>query len=289
MPPTRESSTEGAPVESARYFARLYSPPSQQVILDALFSIEHEVFESLRPGIDHHVAHSRLQWWREECERTLSGHAVHPLTRTLVDAVQPSLQSLAGLSGVVDVAVWDLARATFESRRELTAYCERWATAMIELIANATRSALGNAEAAPSGGWRALGAAMREIELLNDIAREAHLGRIRLPLDELDRAKVDSRTLAKPPWPGQIADILRARYAVLRGEIARAVANIDGAEQPPLRGILVWAALVWRSSQRAERALPAQQPPGRLDAIADAWVAWRVARKATAGRFSLTE
>jgi hypothetical protein len=77
MSPTRES-------YSTRYFAQLYSPASQHVVLEALFGIEHEVSESLRPGIDHQVAHSRLQWWREECERTADGHPVHPLTRTLV-------------------------------------------------------------------------------------------------------------------------------------------------------------------------------------------------------------
>src|SRR5882757_4588568 len=71
---------------SARYFALLYSPASQRLVLDALFGIEREIFESLRPGLDHHVAHSRLQWWREECERTAAGRPVHPLTRALIDA-----------------------------------------------------------------------------------------------------------------------------------------------------------------------------------------------------------
>src|SRR5882724_1463338 len=80
MPPTPEA-------HSARYFALLYSPAPQRLVLDALFGIEHEVSESLRPGLDHHVAHSRLQWWREECERAASGRPVHPLTRGLVDAL----------------------------------------------------------------------------------------------------------------------------------------------------------------------------------------------------------
>src|SRR5882724_3097231 len=139
MPATPES-------HSARYFALLYSPASQRLVLDALFGIEREIFESLRPGLDHHVAHSRLQWWREECERAAAGRPVHPLTRALVDAVtgtgggagalssvklRAGLPQLAGLCGLVDLAVWDLAGATFETRRELTAYCERWSAAMI--------------------------------------------------------------------------------------------------------------------------------------------------------------
>ena len=289
---------------SARYFALLYSPPSQRLALDALFGIEREISESLRPGLDHHVAHSRLQWWREECERAAVGRPVHPMTRALVDAVTaaPSsasaptslanssavpLPQLGGLCGLVDVAVWDLAGATFETRRELTAYCERWSAAIIEPFA--PRKAA-DAPATPDtriANWSTLGAAMREIEMLSHLAREAHYGRLRVPLDELESAKVDPGVLAKPPWPVAVVELLRARHESLRDEITRALSDVDGAQQPGLRGLLVWAGLVRRSSQRTEDALPDRLRLGRFDAVADAWLAWRVARRATIGRFRL--
>ncbi|MBV8805110.1 MAG: squalene/phytoene synthase family protein [Sinobacteraceae bacterium] len=275
--------SEATESSSARYFALLYSPASQQIVLEALFGVEREVLESLRPGIDHQVAHSRLKWWREECERASEGRAVHPLTRTLVDTLKHTSpeagspgSALQGLSGFVDVAVWDLAGATFESRRELTAYCERWASAMIGPIVH-------------SGPWQTVGAAMREVELLGDLAREAHHGRLRLPLNELDRAKADPSVLASPPWPDAVAEIVRARYRALRDEIAHALAEVDREQQSTARGLLVWAALAWRLSQRAERALPDRvRRSGRFDAISDAWFAWRMARRATMGRFRLS-
>jgi hypothetical protein len=55
-----------------------------------------------------------------------------------------------------------------------------------------------------------------------------------------------------------------------------------------VRGLLVWAALACRSSQRAERALPDRLHPGKLDAVSDAWFAWRVARAGTITRFNLS-
>jgi phytoene synthase len=280
MPVTPES-------HSARYFALLYSPAPQRLVLEALFGIEHEIFASLRPGLDHHVAHSRLQWWREECERAAVGRPVHPLTRALVDAVNGlhPLPQLAGLCGLVDVAVWDLAGATFETRRELTAYCERWSAAMIEPLTLAPRKA---ADAPVSSdtritNWSSLGAAMREIEMLSHLAREAHYGRLRVPLDELESAKADPGVLAKPPWPAAVVELLRARHESLRDEITGALGEVDRAQQPGLRGLLVWAALARRSSERTERALPDRLHLGRFDAVADTWFAWRIARRATIG------
>ncbi|MGB6486103.1 MAG: hypothetical protein WBE91_04400, partial [Steroidobacteraceae bacterium] len=112
-----------------RFLAWLYSTPAQQPVLAALCAIEREVGASLRPGVDHQVAHTRLEWWREECARCAAGHPVHPLTRELrihLQRLAPAARvdsALAELSGLTDIATWDLASATFERRAELTAYC----------------------------------------------------------------------------------------------------------------------------------------------------------------------
>jgi phytoene/squalene synthetase len=374
------------PLEPMRYLAWLYSPPLKRAVLAALCEIEREIASSLRPGLDHHVAHTRLQWWREECERCAQGRPVHPMTRELVRAYggpstvaprdalaslrafsaphgektetlgggtgaggenatasgdetdPPESSPLAGIMGFADTAVWDLAGATFETRRELTAYCERWAAAMIEpVVAHATpagttatsspghgvptdvslRHAIPTDEpatAAPRGGaptdkslkdaappgasspsavpaavrWRAMGVALREIELLADLAREVHSGRLRVPLDELERAGVDPSSVNKPPWSAALCTLLRERHEALRSCLAENVAGLESREQADFRGILVWAALAWRLSWRAQRALPNPIVPRRYHALADGWHAWRAARRAMTGSFRLS-
>jgi len=390
--------------QSARYFALLYASPAERPALEALFGIEREVLDSVHPSLDHHVAHSRLQWWREECERAARGSAAHPLTRALIAALgdpqAKSVPQLTGLCGIVDVATWDLASATFETRRELDAYCQRWAVAMIEpLVAAATRPAVAAAaptanhslksaaaDAAPppqaagspsaspeqtrlsassstnpaasatlrtsvaltsptanssstsadanappslaaargrstsakstrqgsfgalldsaasakaatsatllasaerTAAWQDLGAAICEIELLASLALDAHKGRIRFALDELESANVDTNSLATLPWPETAAALIRSRLAFLRNKIERSVAGSSREQQQALRGLLVWAALSWRTAQRMERALPNRPQPGRFDGVGDAWFAWRIARRATVGRFRL--
>jgi 15-cis-phytoene synthase len=321
-------------LSSERYLAWLYSPQVQQPVLTALCQIEAEVAASLRQGIEHHVAHARLQWWREECERAARGRPAHPLTRSLVRALgggnsdagaAPSStaigtttdradwpsNSIAGISGFVDTAVWDLAGATFETRKELTAYCERWATAMFGVAAaglgaeaaHAARSAHVAEQLAAAPGHatyamdassapgpmrlRALGAAVREVELLAGLAREAHAGRLRVPLDELERAGVDASSLAKAPWPTELVNLLRERHESLRKTIASTVSQFSADDQASIRGLLVWAELAWRLSRRAQRALPNVVLPRRYHVFADGWHAWRAAHRAGVGRLRL--
>jgi phytoene synthase len=261
--------------QRARYFALLYSPARERAVLEALLGLEREITASLRPGLDHQVAHSRLQWWLEECGRCAQGKAMHPLTQKLTTACG-SAQALGGLSGLVDTAIWDLARATFETRTELTAYCGRWTAAMLEPF-NAT------AAIPILTPLRALGAALRELELLNALASDAQAGKLRLPLDELDRGGAEPAVLAEPPWPRALAELVRSRHEVLRAASAQAVAAFSAEQQARLRGLMVWAALTCRASARAQRSLPDQARQRRSVVLADAWHAWRSARQAIHG------
>lgn len=277
-----------------RFFAWLYSTPSQQPVLAALCGIEREIGASLEPGLDHHVAHTRLQWWREELGRCAAGKPVHPLTRELQAHLPgaapgiPANSALAGLSGLVDIATWDLAGATFEGREELTAYCRRWATAMVAPLAPTADSLRnGSRLSAAEGGWIEFGAALCELELLGRLAEDARRGRVRVPLDELERAAVAPQSIATPPWPRELADLLAGRHRALRRQLAAAIDGLLPDAQRSCRGLLVWAALAWQASVRAERALPLPAAPSAASAAAANWRAWRAARAAGAGRLHL--
>ncbi len=272
-----------------RFLAWLYSTPSQQPVLAALCGIEGEIAASIRPGIDHHVAHTRLEWWRAECERCAGGKPAHPLTRELLAhlrEVAPAAQArsaVAGLSGLVDTAAWDLAGATFERRAELTAYCRRWGAAMVPPLA----AAAGAAAAPATADWSEWGAALRELEMLGNLARDARSGRLRVPLDELEQATVAPQALATPPWPLGLAAALRGRHQALRRQLAAAAAHPSPENQQSVRGLLVWTALACQASQRAERALPHPPVTSIASAAAANWRAWRAARAAAAGSFRL--
>lgn len=261
----------GFPLASLRYFVWLYSPPDQQRVVQSLLGLEREIAGTQRAVTEHQVVHVRLEWWRAESERLTAGNPIHPLTRALSEEARrlklPTVP--AALSGFVDVATWDLAGATFESQREVTAYCERWSMAMFGTIA---------AFASAAGAMQALGAAVREIEFLAELARDARAGRLRLPLDELERIGADPRSLTKLPWPEAVAALVGERAAALRATVTAGLEELRRGETERVRSLFVWAGLALRLARRIERALPGPVMPGRADTLAESWQAWRAAR-----------
>ena len=267
---------------SQRYFAWLYSPPRLRAALDPLLGIVSEIRSALGRELDHGAAHMRLTWWREECERFAAGAAVHPLMRALGTAFRGDALSPLGL---VDAAVWDLAAATFASRAELEGYCERWAAAVTQIAAEAAvEDRVARVEASRFG--RTVGIALHEIELLANLVGDARSGRLRVPLDELEQAGLTPDMLARPPWPHQLAELIRKRLRELRQKLAAGVAALPASSQPSLRGLIVWAALARRQAQRLERALPYPARVGRMTRAADVWIAWRAAHQAERAVFS---
>jgi len=257
-----------------RSLAWLYFSAPQRRALTALTALEREIAASLRPGLDHQVAHTRLAWWREECARTAQGEPRHPLTRELGALFAPlGAGPLEGLAGLVDLTLWDLSCATFNTRRELDSYCKRWSATVIAPLA---RMALPGETAAHEP---AFGANLREIELLLALASDARAGRLRLPLDELERAQVSPESLARPPWTPALAALLQDRHEKLRAALGAAIASLAPEARRPLRGLLVWATMSCLASQRAQARLPRESRPREQQAPFDGWRAWRAARR----------
>jgi len=264
-----------------RVLSWLYCAPARRGAVAALYGIEQEIAHSLRPGLDHDVAHTRLAWWQQECERCARGEPTHPLTRTLHSALAPDAHlALARLDGLVGVAAWDLSAATFEDESELGGYCERWSAALMTPLAHLLRS---NGAAAPLG---LLGAALKQLELLCNLAPDARRGRLRLPLSALAAAQVaPERLAAGAPWPESLAQLLQVRHRQQRLALAAAVGALGGGAQRALRPLMVWSALAAGRSRRAQRALPGERASGDHHAPLDGYRAWRAAQQADVGRF----
>ncbi|MFI4913579.1 MAG: hypothetical protein ACHQAR_00065 [Steroidobacterales bacterium] len=72
------------PPDSIRYFVLLYAR-AHRPRAQLLFALADEIAASLSPQLDHHVAHLRLAWWREESLRMARGEPQHGWSRRLFE------------------------------------------------------------------------------------------------------------------------------------------------------------------------------------------------------------
>jgi hypothetical protein len=93
---------------SARYFALLYTPAARRGSLARLLGLGDEIGAGVARGLDHEVAHARLDWWRHEAGQYAAGHAQHPWLRALPG--DPDCAEHFELQELVQAAALDLAQ-----------------------------------------------------------------------------------------------------------------------------------------------------------------------------------
>jgi phytoene synthase len=182
--PVAAEVSSGVPTGSLEYFAVLFASAVRRNDLRALYTFAAAI-RRCSSMVNHDIAHTRLQWWRQELDRCFAGHAQHPLTRTL-QTLRPALDAadLTLLRELTVAADLDLAAFEYATWSQLSAYCFRAAGALQTVIA-ATLSSPESLSERERAFARRLGAAVRQVEMLRDVARDSSLGRCYVPLEML--------------------------------------------------------------------------------------------------------
>lgn len=266
-----------APPGSMRYFALLYVPPEKRDAITALYVIDAEIRESAQ-SVNHDVAHTRLQWWRQEIDRLVNANPQHPATRVLSAVNGFDRKHFSRLHELLVAADMDLARMTYLNMRELRAYSARSGGAIQELIAMLLAPAA--LEESARAAANRIGIGVRQAEMLRDIRQDAYDGRLYLPLEELAKDSLQIEDLRART----LSDKVKAALARFHQAIAPDLEIQGPAErgaQAYLRPLFVVAALHRRLLDRiARNHYEVATQRIELGPIEKPWVAWRAARRA---------
>jgi hypothetical protein len=238
------------PAGSPRYFALLYTQAALRPVLGTLLALADEIGAGGARGLEHSVAHLRLEWWRGEAERYAHGEPQHPWLRALL-AQHPASRGLK-LQPLVQAAAVDLATQTLSARPGVALPGAKLQSAVFELAASALR---------PDAGADPLAPPLQRT--LGDLGQHAL---------ELERFAAGAAPTAPP------AAALEA--------LCRQARSIDGARQPQLAPLLVWMVLAAAQARRRARR-PQRNRGSVLDGLADNMLAWNAARRAMRGRFRI--
>ncbi|MCB1623501.1 MAG: squalene/phytoene synthase family protein [Pseudomonadales bacterium] len=265
----REAFAAATPAGSARYFAWLYAHPKQRATLELLLALEYELESSVRPAIDHAVAHARLEWWEAEAERLLRGTAQHPIAQMLGSTRTTRPCPPIDLRAFIATLHWDLAGTPLTTSAEWQHYARSWSRAFFEPLVRLLVA--GDADEAP-----VLETSRNSIENYAQRAGGA-LG--------IARSLRRSAPLTPEDGGSGTGDFERTalRSAALT-DLRTAVATLAPTDQPRLRPTLVWLGCQYDAVSRNADVIP----PSGWSLLRANFRAWRFARCATAQTFELS-
>ena len=263
-----------------RELVQRFSPLSNRPALAALFSIEKEVLDTLRPTLEHTVSHAKLGWWSDELERLALGRPAHPAAVALARVAEARGRSAPDLRALAEHASVALACIAFVERAELDAYLRHWASSVfreLSVLSAATADDPRHLPIAERLAARA-GPAVREVELLFAFELHAPAGRVYTPIEPEQVATWTTRPLGEQP-----RHRLNNRLAQLEAELDGAVAEVPRPAHSTLASAIAWARLAQRTARLARGAAGLHGDLGRIEPLRRTIRAWRVAVRALHG------
>ena len=218
MSPEDYCQQKAAKSGSSFYYSFLFLPPQRRQAITALYAFCREVDDVVDECTDQALARTKLIWWRKEVAQMQNGAPTHPVTRALAPHLHTFNIRGEHLQAVIDGMEMDLDQTRYLDFPALKRYC--WHVASVVGIMSA--SIFGSTNPRTLDYAEKLGLAFQLTNIIRDVGEDARLGRIYLPVNELQEHGVPA------------ADLLNSKHserfvALMRAQVKRAHACYDEA------------------------------------------------------------
>ncbi|MBN9424051.1 MAG: squalene synthase HpnD [Candidatus Accumulibacter sp. 66-26] len=272
MSPEEYCQQKAAQSGSSFYYSFLFLPPNRRRAITALYAFCREVDDVVDECHDPQIATTKLVWWRQEVARLYAGTPEHPVTRALLLTLAEFNLPQEQLLEIIDGMEMDLRQSRYLDFKALSLYCYRVAS-IVGLLA---AEIFGYEDRRTQKYAHDLGMAFQLTNIIRDVGEDARMGRIYLPIDELQRFGVPA------------ADILNARYSdnfrqLMEFQIERAeqyyrqaMDELPPADRKAQRPGLVMAAIYRTLLDEIKRdGCQVLTQRTSLTPLRKLWIAWR--------------
>ncbi len=199
MSPDEYCQQKAAQSGSSFYYSFLFLPSERRLAITALYAFCREVDDTVDECSDAAVARTKLIWWRKEIAAMQAGNPTHPVSKALPAALATVFRSIANtLLAIVDGMEMDLDQTRYLDFAGLQRYCWHRRRRRRHIL---SAGIFGCSKPETLQYAEKLGLAFQLTNIIRDVGEDARIGRIYLPVNELQQFNVTA------------ADILNARHS----------------------------------------------------------------------------
>ena len=208
---------------SSFYYAFLFLPPPQRAAITAFYAFCREVDDVVDEMRDPGVAATKLAWWQQEVAKAFSGDPSHPAMQALMPHTAAYGITAEHLLAVIEGCQMDLSQTRHLDFASLKRYCHLVAGVVGEVAARI----FGHTQPATLDYAHRLGLALQLTNIARDVGDDARIGRIYLPMSELQQFGVKAHELLKRESPWGYSERFTA---LMKFQAARAHQTYDEAQ-----------------------------------------------------------
>ncbi|MDA8519984.1 presqualene diphosphate synthase HpnD [Acidovorax sp. NCPPB 4044] len=274
MTPEQYVQQKAAASGSSFYYAFLFLPPPRRAAITAFYAFCREVDDVVDEVSDAGVARTKLAWWQAEVAKSFAGQApTHPVMQALMPHTGLYDIEERHLQAVIDGCQMDLEQTRYLDFPGLTRYCHQVAGIVGEVAARI----FGSADKRTVEYAHTLGLAFQLTNIIRDVGEDAMMGRIYLPVAELQQFDVKAHEILKRQYSDRFTALMRFQAERAHGLYDKALALLPPeqrrAQKPGLMMASIYRTLL-REIERDQFQVLHQRIA--LTPLRKLWLAWKM-------------
>lgn len=272
MTPDEYCQQRAAASGSSFYYSFLFLKGERRRAIMAFYAFCREVDDVVDETSDVGVARTQLAWWRDEVSRLFEGRPQHPVSRALAPHLSSFGLQRKWFNAIIDGMAMDLEQQRYADFEGLRLYCHRVAG----VVGCAAAQIFGVTDPATLVYAEKLGLAFQLTNIVRDVGDDARLGRIYLPLEDLERFGVTPADILATRTPAGFTELMKFQADRARVSYREAFALLPAADRRSQRPGLMMAAIYSTLLTEIERdGFQVMRHRVALTPIRKLWLAWR--------------
>ncbi len=235
--------------KSSFYYAFNLLPEDKREAMNTIYAFCRKTDDIVDEGNDPAlVKYENLRKWRNEFEKALKGKSSYPLLNKVVVIIGKFNIPLEPFYDLIQGMEIDLQKQRFDSFADLLDYCYKVASTVglmsIEIFGYKHES---TREFAVK-----LGYALQLTNILRDIKKDASLGRIYLPKEDLERFHYSEEELLRNEYNENFVELMKFETQRARKFFEEATLSLDYEDKPAMFAARAMQHIYFRLLKRIE-------------------------------------